>query len=283
MARRNIGSAVPEGPDLTMDEVKAGAVRLGAANLTLGHADGFSGLGVAVGLLLGLLTRERGHGGQAVTTTMLATMSHVLIDDMFDYDGRPPVPTPDSELHGLHALYRLYPAGTGWVFLAAPSDREWTALVTALDPTRDSTRQADASPGTAAFAEDPRFATADARREHDGELADALSAAFATRSADEWEKLMTEHDVACVAAVAGPSHAVLMDDDGLGRALGIVTEVDHDILEHHTRLTSLLSFSRSATQAGPAPTIGQQTDAVLREFGYSDDRIAELRAQGVLL
>ena len=74
-----------------------------------------------------------------------------------------------------------------------------------------------------------------------------------------------------------------MDDDGLGRALGIVTEVDHEILDQHTRLTSLVSFSRSATQAGPAPTIGQQTDAALREFGYSDTRITELRAQGVLL
>jgi formyl-CoA transferase len=74
-----------------------------------------------------------------------------------------------------------------------------------------------------------------------------------------------------------------MDDDGLGRALGIVTEVDHETLDRHTRLTSLVSFSRSATQALPAPTIGQQTDAVLREFGLSAERIAELRAKGVVL
>ncbi|HEX5585886.1 MAG TPA: CoA transferase [Acidimicrobiia bacterium] len=268
MARRNIGSAVPEGPGLTLDEIKGGANRLGAANLTLGHADGFSGLGVAVGLLLGLLTRERGRGAQGVQTTMLATLSHVLSDDMFEYDGRAPVPAPDHELHGLHALYRLYPAADGWVFLAAPSPREWDALVDGLDDD--------------AVAADARFATSDERRGHDAELVAALTGAFARRDASEWEARLTARDVACVQVVAGPSHAVLMDDDGLGRAMGIVTEVDHQILDRHTRLTAPMSFSRSTTRAGPAPVIGQQTDAVLREFGYSDARVAELRERGVV-
>jgi crotonobetainyl-CoA:carnitine CoA-transferase CaiB-like acyl-CoA transferase len=268
MARRNIGMAVPEGPNLTLDDVKAGALRLGAANLTLGHADGFSGLGVAVGLLLGLLARERGHGSQAVITTMLATMSHVLIDDMFEYEGRAPVSAPDPDLYGLSARYRLYPAASGWVFLAAPSEADWEGLTAAL--------------GADDLRSDARFATPEARRLHDADLADALGAYLATRPAAEWETVMTAGDVACVEVVSGPSHAVLMDEDGLGRAMGIVAEVTHPVLGDHIRLTSLVSFSRSATQSGPAPTIGQQTDAVLREFGFDEARISELRSRGVI-
>ena len=65
MARRNIGVAVAEDPELHMDEVKRGAVRLGAANLTMGHPDGFAGIGVATGLLLGLLARQRGLGARS--------------------------------------------------------------------------------------------------------------------------------------------------------------------------------------------------------------------------
>jgi crotonobetainyl-CoA:carnitine CoA-transferase CaiB-like acyl-CoA transferase len=250
MARRNIGTAVPEGPELTLDETKAGALRLGAANLTLGHADGFSGLGVAVGLLLGLLARARGKGAQAVTTTMLATMSHVLIDDMFEYAGRAPVPGPDVALLGLGARYRLYPAASGWVFLAAPDERDWEGLVAGL--------------GADALRHDERFATPEGRRVNDADLADALQARFATLPAADWERIMAARDVACVEVVAGPSHAVLMDDDGLGRAMGIVTEVEHPVFDRHTRLTAPVSFSRSATQALSAPTIGQQTDSVLR-------------------
>jgi crotonobetainyl-CoA:carnitine CoA-transferase CaiB-like acyl-CoA transferase len=268
MARRNIGLAVPDDSRLTLERVKAGAVRLGAANLTLGHADGFSGLGVAIGLLLGLLARERGHGGQAVRTSMLTTMSHVLSDDMFQYENRAAVSSAGPGLYGLHALYRLYPTKEGWVFLAAPEERDWPALVEALHES--------------GIGADSRFVTVDGRREHDAALAEILTVALATHRADEWEASLTERDVACVAVASGPSHAVLMGEDGLGRQLGIVTEVDHAMLDRHTRLTPLISFSRSSTRVLPAPTIGQQTDAVLREIGVSDERLAELRVTGVI-
>ena len=74
-----------------------------------------------------------------------------------------------------------------------------------------------------------------------------------------------------------------MDDDGLGRQLGMVVDVPHQIFERHTRLAPLVAFSRSTTQALPAPVIGQQTDEVLREIGLTDERIAELRAEGVIV
>jgi crotonobetainyl-CoA:carnitine CoA-transferase CaiB-like acyl-CoA transferase len=268
MARRNIGAAVREDPDLTPDQVKAGAVRLGAANLTVGHADGFSGLGVAIGLLIGLLARELGHGGQAVRTTMLATMSHVLSDDMFDYQGRQPVPVPDRDLYGLHALYRLYQTADGWVFLAAPHNRDWAALVGVVGDDRLTT--------------DEIFRTGEGRRQHDAELCDVLAAAFWRRTATDWQAAMTEAEVTCVAVATQPSHAVLMDDDGLGRDLGIVTEVEHPLLGRHTRLSPLWSFSRSAGRAEGAPLIGQHTDAVLREIGFSDAELADLRSKGVV-
>src|SRR5690606_33557664 len=121
MARRNIMSVVPEGPDLTLDQVKDGAIRMGAACLTVGNADGFASLGVACGQALGLLARERGAGGQGVVTTMLSTMAQILSEDMIEYAGRPAAATADPDLTGFGPLYRLYPAaGGGWIFLAAP-------------------------------------------------------------------------------------------------------------------------------------------------------------------
>jgi crotonobetainyl-CoA:carnitine CoA-transferase CaiB-like acyl-CoA transferase len=44
-----------------------------------------------------------------------------------------------------------------------------------------------------------------------------------------------------------------------------------------------VAFSRSTTQARPAPVIGQQTDEVLRDFGITDGQIVDLRAEGVIL
>src|SRR5215207_2993686 len=134
LAMRNIGQSAPQGPDLDVEVVKPTALRVAQSAMGVGHADGFSALGVASALLLGLLARERGAPGQAMNTSMLRTMAHVLVEDMVEYDGRPTRRTSDVGLHGLSARYRLYETADGWVFLAAPAASEWKDLVAATAP-----------------------------------------------------------------------------------------------------------------------------------------------------
>ena len=125
---RNAGPAVPEGPELTTEEIKKVSIPLFLAGTPVSaQADGFSALGAASALLLGLYARARGAGGETMVTSMLSTMGHALGDDMVSYDARPPLAPADPELWGLHALYRLYPTADGWCFLAAPEDRDWSA------------------------------------------------------------------------------------------------------------------------------------------------------------
>jgi crotonobetainyl-CoA:carnitine CoA-transferase CaiB-like acyl-CoA transferase len=268
MARRNVGPAAPERADLTLDEVKDGALRLGAASLTVAHCDGFASLGVTCGQTLGLLARERGAGAQGVVTTMLSTMSQILSEDMVEYEGRPPAPTADAELHGFSPLYRLYEAREGWVFLAVTNDREWAALTAA-------------APGSGL--EDARFADRAARDAAAAALAATLSALFRTRAAAEWERLLTEADVACVEVAKGPCHDVLMNPGGLADQLGMTCQVEHPLFGEHARLTSVMRFSRSATRAGPGVLTGQHTEAVLKDYGYSDAEITSLADKGVIL
>jgi crotonobetainyl-CoA:carnitine CoA-transferase CaiB-like acyl-CoA transferase len=268
MARRNIGAAVPEGPDLTLQEVKDGAIRMSAASLTVGHSDGFASLGVACGLALGLVARRRGKGAQGVVTSMLSTLAQVLSEDMVDYDGRPPAPTADPELLGLGPLYRLYETADGWVFLAAPREPEWQALASAM-------------PAAADLGE-ARFSSLAGRQDHASELAARLEAAFRERSATDWETDLTAAGVACVRVVDGPSHDVLMAPGGLAHELGMTTQVQHPLFGEHDRLTALVSFSRSATRAEPGVMIGQHTEAVLRELGLSDTELDDLTGRQVI-
>src|SRR5690606_24781204 len=171
---------------------------------------------------------------------------------------RPPIATADAEAHGFNALYRLYPAGQAWVFLAAPSQREWSRLVQAL-------------PGANWLASDPRFATAESRTEHDGALAAALGAIFRTRDAATWERELRAADVACVAAGHGPTEAHYIDEGSVGRLHGYVTTANHPILDEVPRLAPLIRFSRSGTVAGDAGLVGQHTAEVLKDFGYSEE------------
>jgi crotonobetainyl-CoA:carnitine CoA-transferase CaiB-like acyl-CoA transferase len=268
MARRIAISSLPERPDMTLDEVKDNVIRLASAGSGVGHADGFSSLGVSCGQALGLLARERGAGGQGVVTTMMTTLAQVLSEDMIEYEGRPRAPTADPELYGFGPLYRLYESADGWIFLAAPQDQEWEALKAAMPPS--------------AGLHDPRFASAEGRERDAEDLAARLAKAFRASPGAEWERLLTQADVGCVVADPNVSHDVLMLPGGLGEQLDMVTEVEHPLFGVHARLKSVIGFSRSATQAGRGVMIGEQTVPVLREFGYADGEIDDLAERGVV-
>jgi crotonobetainyl-CoA:carnitine CoA-transferase CaiB-like acyl-CoA transferase len=270
MAWRNAGAAVPERDDLTLDEIKPAAMQLATAVMGVGNSDGISAVSAATAMMLGLLARRRGAGGQKLLTSMLSSTAHALGEVMVEYDGRPAAPTADAGIHGFSALYRLYETAEEWVFLAAPSDREWSRLTAAL-------------PRGAALAADPRFATAEARRTHDAALAEALGAILRTRAAADWESDLRAVDVACVVAAQGPVEAHYMDEGGVGQLCDLITTAHHPILDTIPRLKPLVAFSRSSTVAGDAGLVGQHTEKVLRGFGYGDEAIAALAGDGTIL
>ena len=88
-------------------------------------------------------------------------------------------------------------------------------------------------------------------------------------------------DVACVEVGAGPFEAWLLDPDH-GKLSGYVTETTHPMIGGHPRLAPLVRFSRSSTQAGPAPLLGQDTRSVLAELGYSEARVEELAVRRII-
>jgi crotonobetainyl-CoA:carnitine CoA-transferase CaiB-like acyl-CoA transferase len=257
LAARNLGGLdrVPRGPDLTDDEVKRGSHRLSTAAMAVAHADGFSALAVGTALLLGLLSRERQGLGQAMTTSMLSTMAHVLSETTVTYPGAPPVAGPDEQLYGLGPRFRLYETTDGWLFLAAPKQSEWEVLADALD--------------------------LDAELGDDPSLAEKLAERFASRPGAEWERLLTARGVAAV-EVAPQGLEVTMMHTPLGEELGYVRQDTHVLIEEYPRLTPLVRFSRSSTRQGPSPLCGDHTDAVLREIGRGDEEIQQLRASGII-
>jgi crotonobetainyl-CoA:carnitine CoA-transferase CaiB-like acyl-CoA transferase len=269
LAMRNLGDSAPSGPDLDVEVVKPTALRVAQAAMSVANADGFSALGVATALLLGLVARARGAPGQAMQTSMLRTMSHVLVEDMVAYDACPARLIADEGLHGLSARYRLYETADGWVFLAAPAPSEWDPLVEALRPHVD-------------LAADARFADEAARAAHDDELVEALATTFRAQAADAWEEQLLAHDVGCLRVRPGSPDRHIYQH-GLGEAKGWITEVPHPTFGTVPRLTPLVDFSRSATEVRSSALCGAHTDAVLAELGYDPDRIDALRTAGVIL
>ncbi len=267
----NLGATLQNSPDMSLPDIQAQSRQLaGATTAASAQSDGFAALGVATAMLIGLAARARGAGGQDVLTTMINTNAHAMSAQSVTFAGARPEPGPDPDLQGLSATYRMYRAASGWVFLAAPTEREWAALSTAL-----------AGEGGPDLATDPRFATAADRQAHDAALVETLGPIFARRPAGEWEAILLAADVAGV-EVATAGTAAAYQSDEVGRASGYLVDVEHPTFGEHPRLAPIATLSRTPTDVGPGVLAGQHTDRLLGDLGFDPVAIADLRDRKVV-
>ena len=265
MAQMGQGTLPPPEQHLTMEEIKDVSRKLYRSNQA--NPDQSASMAISVAVLLGLYARERTGKAQYIVSTMIGANAYANADDFFWYEGKPPRQLPDADGYGLHALYRLYRAGDGWVFLACPFEGEWTALCRAID-------RLD-------LLEDPRFANAESRGKHDEELVRELAGVFATREPLEWEKLLTDADVACVEANDRGTFHFFAEDPHV-QANGFTTEVDGPRLGAFWRYSPVINFSRTPGKVGPGILKGQHTRPLLRELGYSEEQVLVLKDLGVV-
>ena len=265
VAQMGRDSFPPPEQAMSIDEIAAVSTKLKRAND--GTADHNTAMVNAVGLLLGLYARERTGQAQYVESTMIAANAYANIDDFYWHDGKQPRPLPDGDGYGLHALYRLYRAKTGWVFLACPFDDEWETLCRALE-------RLD-------LLDDHRFANAESRATHDGALAEELAALFATEEPTHWERLLTAADVACVKAEDRGMYYFFNEDPHV-RENGLLTQVEAPRFGEFWRYSPVVDFSETPGKAGPGPLRGQHTRPILRELGYSDEQIHDFKQRKVV-
>jgi crotonobetainyl-CoA:carnitine CoA-transferase CaiB-like acyl-CoA transferase len=235
---------------------------------TLVDGDSNAAMAVLTALTLALYHKRRTGEGQFVATSMVNGNMWAYADDAVRYEGKVPLPMTDPDLNGISALYRLYEAASGWVFLAAPRQKEWEALARTV--------------GRDELVTDPRFATAPDRAANDDALAAELGSVFATRKADEWEALLVPQGVACVEAYAATTSEFTATDPVL-RETGLVAEVDHPSFGRIVRHGLPVRFSETPGRLAPGCILGQHTRAILEELGYAPERIAELEEKQVVL
>ncbi|MBW8825320.1 MAG: CoA transferase [Acidobacteria bacterium] len=229
--------------------------------------DANASLAVFTTIMLGLFERQRSGLGQLATTTMIGGNALAYADDFNRYQGKPPVPLADPENYGLHALYRVYPAATGWVFLAAARQKEWEAFAAGID-------RVD-------LLDDDRFRTPELRTANDDALIAALESTFAAKSAKDWEAMLVPKGIACVASFDASTSEFTCTDPVL-QETGLVVEVDHPELGRILRHGLPVAFSDTPGRVAPGSRIGQHTDQILTELGYADDAIAALREKRIV-
>ena len=265
-AMRQMGRGMPPPPGQVMDAEETVEATRWAMKSNWGPDQNTSPV-VATAVMLGLRARDLTGRGQPVQVTMLNANAWTNADEYYDHANRPPIAMPDADIHGLHALYRLYRCREGWVFLGCLFQDEWDIFCRTVE-------RAD-------LPADRRFATPEARQANDEALIAEISAIFTQRTAAEWEELLTGADVGCVRAdeaLEGDFYA----DHPHARANDLSVEVEHPYVGKYRRYGGLVEFSLTPGTYRTSIQVGQHTKPLLREIGYDDQEIDDLGTRGIV-
>jgi crotonobetainyl-CoA:carnitine CoA-transferase CaiB-like acyl-CoA transferase len=265
-AMRQMGRSMPPPPEQVMDieEIVEATRWIMKSNW---GPDQNTSPALATGIILGLRARDLTGKGQPVHITMLNANAWTNADEYYDYANRPPLAMPDEELHGLHALYRLYRCREGWVFLGCLFQDEWETFCRTV-------QRGD-------LLADRRFATREARQANDEVLSTEIAGILAGRTAAEWEEVLLKADIGCVRAdeaLEGEFYA----DHPHAKANALSVEVEHPYVGKYLRYGGLVEFSLTPGLYRTSAQIGQHTKPLLREIGYDDQHIEDLGRRGIV-
>ncbi len=226
------------------------------------------GLHLAIAVLAGVVHFQRTGQGTCIEIPMLESMTAFLLAEHLA--GHSLIP-PEGDL-GYSRLTspsrRPYPTKDGFVAILPYSTRHWTRFFTAS--------------GRADLANDPRVLDPEKRSENIDDLYSEVAKLALGRTTSEWLELMAEQDIPC-ARVNGL--ADLFTDSHL-EAVQLFERVSDPELGEIQQVRSPYQVDGATYGAGSAntvaPCLGEHTDQVLEELGYSEQEISDLHAESVV-
>lgn len=216
---------------------------------------------VASGVSAALYERERNNRGQYVGVSLLRSALAMQSARFIWAESESRDIGRDMRSGGVTGLH---PAREGFIYLSANTPHFWRALCEKV--------------GLNSLADDPRYDSVRKRADCANEILPQLHNALLTHTALEWEQIFAQD----VPSAAARSIADMFDHPQV-LAEDMVTNLEHPSVGRYKGLTKAIKFSKTP---GPspfaAPTLGEHSDDVLAECGYSHNEIAQLRQQGVI-
>ncbi len=215
-------------------------------------ADLCAGLFAALGIFTALLEREKSGKGQAVETSLLQAQIFMLDFQASRYLVSGEVAQQAGNNHPTTIPTGAFKTKDGYINIATTGGKMWERLCQTL--------------GAPSLAQNPDYRTAEGRSKN----RDALNAAIAVHlqggTSAEWVERLNAAGVPC-----GPIYAIdQVFADPQVKHLRIAQRVAGRQQPKLTLVGQPVLLSRTPSRLkAPPPKLGQHTDAVLREFGFS--------------
>ena len=237
-----------------------GPMRTGAA-----IADVAAGLFAALGVMTALLEREASGRGQWVQSSLLHAGIALLDFQAARYLMKGEVAPQVGNDHPTSMPTSAYTTADGHINVAASGEGMWQRLCEAI--------------GRPELLQAPEFTGAENRAENRARLNEVLNQALSKRTSSEWVEKLNAAGVPC-----GPIYT--MDQvfaDPQVEHIQAAAEVQHAKLGRYRVVNQAAKLSRTpATMAAATPELGEHTDEILAELGYSAADIRGLRERRVV-
>ena len=207
-----------------------------------------------------LLARERTGEGQHVRLSMLeAVLTFLWASDMGSqtFVGNEP-----ARQEAASAIDLIYETADGYITAAALTDRQWAGLAHAVERPE--------------WLEDGRFKTSALRQKNIDARLQLIQEALMNRPTAEWLERLTAAGVPCAPVLT--RNEVIRHPHV--REMEIVVETEHPTAGRLRQTRPAARFSRTPPSIRyGAPGLGEHTQQILADLGYSAAEIAELNSE----
>lgn len=229
----------------------------------LSIVDWMTGVTGMLGLLSGVLAaRETGLGRDidvSLFDTALFQMTYPAVWYMNEGDVTPRIPRSG---HPSLVPAQLYTAKDGYIYIMGLTAKFWSLIIEKV--------------GRPDIGENPDFADFPARLKNRDQLTKVLDAVFAQKTVDEWMEMFA--GLVPIGPVYGLDKAL---DNPYVAERGLIQTMDHPKKPLRV-LSNPIRDNGEVLPVKPAPQLGQDTDDILGELGYSESDISGLREKSVV-
>jgi formyl-CoA transferase len=244
--------------------------------------DSNTGMHLAIGILTALRMRDKTGRGQKVACSMqdaVINLCRVKLRDQLRLDRLGYLEEYPQYPHG--KFTDVVPRGgnaggggqPGWVLKCKGWETDPNAYIYFTIQGQAWAPICDAI-GKPEWKNDPLYMTPKARQPHITDIFATIEEWLQDKTKIEAVDILRKFDIPCSPVLSMKEISV---DPSL-RASGTIVEVDHKARGKYLTVGSPIKFSEMKVEVTGSPLLGEHTDEVLAELGYSTDKIATLHA-----
>jgi len=228
-------------------------------------ADLTAGLFAALGILVALLEREKSKKGQHIETSLLQAQIFMLDFQGARYLVKGEVAKQAGNNHPTSIPTGVFKTKDGYINIATAGQKTWQRFCEAAEAT--------------ALMEKPEYKTSEARSKNRDALGAEIDNYLAARTSADWVERLNKASVPC-----GPIYSIdRVFADPQVQHLGIVQGVTMTDNSKMRLIGQPVGLSRTPSRlATRPPNLGEHTNGILKEFGFSARDIAALHKANAL-